>query len=96
MIGACTLAVVALSGFGIVVVKNEEGGPAHVICVVVDKRMSGPLLIVVDWHEEFTIVPNHRPSLTSQVICPLIGAVGIGTFILFRSPRVSDLNKFDF
>ena len=95
MIGAA-FAVFALSGISIVVVKDEEGGPAHVRGIQVDIRHRAPLLIIFDWHEEFTVVLDHRPSLLSQIICPPGGFVGPRTVIIFGSPGISDLDKFDF
>ena len=83
-----------MSSLCIVVIEDEKCGPAHVIDVVVYNTCKGILKIVVDLHEKFTIILDHRPSLFSQIICPLIGAVRIVTVIKFASPGVSDLDKF--
>ena len=95
MVGACTAAIVRLSGLGVGVIKDEEGGPAHVVGVEVDIRLTTPLLVVVNLHEEFAIVVDHGASRLSQRRRPLVGAVRVVTTEVFCSPGVSDLDEFD-
>ena len=59
VVGAGALAVFFLSSLGVGVVKNEEGGPAHGVGVVVDLGLDETLLVVSEWDEEFSIVGNH-------------------------------------
>ena len=95
MIGACTTAFSISSSLSIVVVKDKEGRPAEFIDVEVGSSQIAELLVIVDRHEEYTIVLFHRPCFFSQLVCPLIGSVGKGSVVIFLTPRISDLNESD-
>ena len=94
MVGAF-LAGRSCPGRRVGVIEDKEVRPADFGSIVADLRFREALLEVRNWHEEYSFVCDNRSSLLSQVSCPQFGAVRIGSFVLFFSPRVSYLEEFD-
>ena len=96
VIRAGALAGLSLSSVFVGIVKDQEVSPAHALSVEVQRGLRETRHEVFEWDEELAIVLDHISSLLSQIICPRFGFVREVTFVRFRSPRISDLHKFDF
>ena len=95
MIGARSAALSTLLSLLIVVVKDKESGPAPAIDVDVGSSQSAPLMVILNRHEEYSVVLVHRPCFRSQIVCPLVGFVRKASVVTLFTPGVSDLDESD-